>query len=274
MTVQPSVVYILLAAVVLLILVVAILLAKIRRPRSEESPTSLADIQQELQKLSSLFTIPHIRGGIGEILLEELLSTWLSESMYKTQYSFRDGARADAVIFLGDFCVAVDAKFPLESVRSQIESGETKNVLSAEAKKSLRKHMEAISTKYIRPEEGTLQFALMYIPSEKIYYHFFVDPKQNLYEEALRFGIVPVSPSNMFLYIQTVAYGLKGFSLTKGQKNQAKIIYQIQKDLSEFIKIHTILGTHVKNLVKSYEEGIRKLTKLEDSIAQVDNDNS
>lgn len=270
MTIRPALLYSILALLFLTVTVLIILIGLLRKREKGASPSSLEEIHNELRKLNSIFTVPHIRGGIGEILLEELLGNWLADSMYAAQYSFSDGSRADAVIFLGDFLIAVDAKFPLESIRKEIETGELDTALSGESKRALLKHMETIGTKYIRPEEGTLQFALMYIPSEKIYYHFFVDPKRNLYEEALRFGVVPVSPSNMFLYIQTVAYGLRGLSLTKGQKDFAQTIYQVQKDLHEYIKIHNVLGTHIKNIVKSYEEGIRKLTKVEHSLENLE----
>lgn len=269
MTLAPVLVYTLAVCTGISVLAIFILAVKLRGRNDTGPVSSLDEIQTELRKLNSLFTVPHIRGGIGEVLLEELLRTWLADSMFAVQYSFQDGSRADAVIFLGDYIVAVDAKFPVESVKEAFETGEDVPP-SAETKRALCKHMESIGTKYIRPEEGTLQFALMYIPSEKIYYHFFVDPKQNLYAEALRYNVVPVSPSSMFLYVQTVAYGLRGMTLPKAQQDLAQIAYQMQKNLQEFIKIHNVLGTHIKNIMKSYEEGIRRLSKLEQSMEKLD----
>lgn len=269
MTVHPALLYALTGILFIAVVAVIILATKHRRETEAGPASSLEEIQSQLNKLNALFTVPHIRGGIGEVLLEELLRNWLADSMYTLQYSFQDGSRADAVIFLGDFCIAVDAKFPLESIRPAFET-EGRGPGGGETKRVLKKHMESIGKKYIRPEEGTLQFALMYIPSEKIYYHFFVDSAYKLYEEALRSGVVPVSPSSMFLYIQTVAYGLRGLSLPKGQQDLAQIIYQVRKDLHDYSSVHNILGTHIKNIVKAYEEGIRRLTKLEQAVEKMD----
>jgi DNA recombination protein RmuC len=270
MTIGPALVYTL-AGLLLAALITAAALAGRLKKGKGPGPASLEEIRGELKKLNAMFTVPHIRGGIGEVLLEELLRNWLSDSMFALQYSFQDGSRADAVIVLGDFLVAVDAKFPLESVREALES-ENGELVSGETKRALVRHMESIGAKYIRPEEGTLQFALMYIPSEKIYYHFFVDSKHKLYEEALRNGVVPVSPSSMFLYIQTVAYGLRGLSLPEREQELVRVICQVRKDLHDYGSAHNVLGTHIKNIVKSYEEGIRRLTKLEQTVEKLDRD--
>lgn len=273
MTINPVFFYIIISLFTITVITILVLTIGRFRQRPTHGLSSLENIQRELQKLNQIFTVPHIRGGIGETMLEELLKNWLANGMYHCQYSFRNGERVDAVIHLGDFLVAVDAKFPLESIRRALDSGETDNFPSSEVQRSIQKHVRDISSKYIHPEEGTLQFALMYIPSEKIYYHLFVDSNSTLYEESLRQGVVPVSPSGIFLYIQTVAYGLKGLSLQEGEKNLAGAVYQIRKDLHEYIKVHNTLGTHIKNIVKSYEEGIRRLSRVEQSIEKLHSGN-
>lgn len=284
MTISPALFFFLIgfsfaAAVVVFLLIIT----KNRTPKTADI-TSLQHIHTELEKLNRMFTVPHIRGGIGETMLEELLHTWLADSMYRRQYSFKSGERADAVIFLGDFLIAVDSKFPLEAIRGELETGLERDggrveasetpageFPSAQIRRNIGKHVQDIASKYIRPEEGTLQFALMYIPSEKIYYHLFVDGGGTLYEEALRMGVVPVSPSSIFLYIQTIVFGLRGLSFSGANNAVAGALFQARKDFTDYVKIHNVMGTHIKNLIKSYEEGIRKLTKLEHSIDMLEN---
>ena len=246
----------------------------------QASREALARIEKQLDQVHRIFTLPQVRGGVGEVLLSEILASWLPKRQYKLQYPFAGGERADAVIFLGEYKVAVDAKFPLESLRSAMErsgapgagneaKGPDKAAAPAEARRAFRSYAQDIASKYIRPAEGTLQFALMYIPSEKIYYRMFVHDEENLLEEALKYGVVPVGPSGLFLYIQTVAYGLRGFSLPEEQKELAGMVTQLRKDFNETVKSFSVLGTHAKNLAKAYDETQRKLDRMEYTLERI-----
>ena len=174
------------AAAVLLLVLILLLIRRRTRPvsGSDESLITIskgleriADLEREVSTLSSIFLVPHARGGIGQTMLEELLKSWLPSGSYALQYQFRDGRKADAVIFLGTRKVVVDAKFPLESFKRALEEGTIGNgTVPADLRQALNKHAEDIGSRYIQPEEETLQFALKYIPSERIYYHAFVEP--------------------------------------------------------------------------------------------------
>jgi DNA recombination protein RmuC len=236
-------------------------------------------IESGVNNLSQIFLLPRTRGGIGEKLLEELLKDWLPEKSYEFQYSFSGGQRVDAVIRLAAYLVPVDAKFPMESIRSifdpggdsdtdsgtiiDINSGQDSGskALPGEIRRALERHIDS-TAQYIRPSEGTLQFALMYIPSESIYYELFVRDT-GLLETAVHRGVVPVSPSNLFLYLQTVVYGLRGLSFPKKQRELTKSIYQLRKDFSALEKQLQLMGTHAKNTWKAYEETVSRLQRVE-----------
>ncbi|MFP4384684.1 MAG: DNA recombination protein RmuC [Spirochaetia bacterium] len=263
--------------IILLALVIVLVLVLRRSPRidlgkSLERITSRLDqidkISDQISGISDIFLIPRARGGLGETLLEELLANWLPKASYQTQFTFRDGTRADAVISLGKTMVAVDAKFPLESVKRDLErEGNSGEEVSGETRRAFRKHIRDISGKYIRPEEGTMHFALMYIPSEKIYYHFFVAGHSGLLEESLKQGVVPAGPGNLFLYLQTVAYGLRGFSISGNHRKLNTLIHQLKKDYIELHRCLEVTGGHTRNLTRSLDE-VRKQTERIGSLAE------
>ena len=216
----------------------------------------LETIQELSQDLSHIFKAPQSRGMAGEVLLERLLADQLPRRFWELQYSFRGGTRVDAIVRLGKRFVPVDSKFPLPKVSEAGVSGETK--------KATLQHIRDISRRYIHPEEGSFPFAMMYIPSEAIYYRVFVEQSDtNLLTEALRQHVVPVSPSGLFLYLQTVAYGLKGWILSENQERLLALIEELQGEFAEFSRVFTTLGTHTKNLTGSYEEASSLFGRLD-----------
>ncbi len=248
-------------------------------------------ISSSLDELRKVFTTPHIRGGVGETLLEELIRNWLPEQAYSFQHSFKGGARADAVIRLGSYLVVVDSKFPLESVdrlfdgedrqsshggtsasqKSADEAEEGKKArgslasanepLPASIQRSLIAHAKGISEKYIRPEEGTLQFAIMYIPSEAVYYRCFVRDS-GMTGELLSLGVVPAGPYSLFLYIQTVAYGLRGFAFPRRARELTELSYRLDAELELLAKELATAGTHLKNLYGNFDQIEKRSRRL------------
>lgn len=213
-------------------------------------------LSQHIEELRTLFLLPRSRGDIGETMLETLLRNWLPEENFGLQYSFANGYRADAVIHLGRYLVAVDAKFPLQGAKAALESGNSAGDKPSETppqvKRLFLKHAKDIASKYIHPDEGTLQFALMYIPSEHIYYRCFVEDS-SLSAEVLRQKIIPVSPSTLFLYIQTVAYGLRGFRFSQKAEQMLSRLYEIQTEMGKLERALSTSQTHLKNLSLSFD---------------------
>ncbi len=262
------------AAALVLLIIVAV---RRRKPGTAELLDLLGrrlerfeELSQEVSNLSKVFLVPHMRGAIGETILGELLRSWLPAKSYELQYTFGNGARVDAVIKLGDYLVPVDAKFPLESVRRSIDGNDEGSIVTAEVRRAFLRHIEAISDKYIRPEEGTLQFALMYVPSERVYYHAFVETDSGLLEESIRRGVVPVSPGGLFLYLQTVAYGLKGFSFSRKQRQLLEITLNLKREIDNVKKLFETGNAHLRNLVKNREDAAGKLDEVGRIVDRID----
>ena len=250
--------------------------------------SALEEIRGGLDELSRIFLVPYVRGGFAEDLLENLLKNWLPKGTYQMQYRFQSGERVDAVVRLGAYMVAIDSKFPLEAVKRSIEASEGgtgpesggasraegtaggRLALSGEARRSYLKHIKDVASKYIRPEEGTLSFVLLYIPSERVYYHGFVESGSDLLEEALNLRDSPVSPSSIFLYLQTVAYGLKGFAFQEKAAELAGLVYQLKTDYQALARSLGVAGTHLKNLDRAFDDALGKLDGLESSIDKLD----
>ncbi len=228
------------------------------------------ELSKDVSNLSKLFLVPHARGAIGETILGELLRNWLPSKSYQLQYSFSNGSRVDAVIRLGEYLVPVDAKFPLESVRRSIDENGKGDIVTAEVRRAFLRHIETISGKYIRPEDGTLQFALMYIPSERIYYHAFVESDSGLLEESIHSGVVPVSPGGLFLYLQTVAYGLKGFSFSKRQRELVEITLNLRREVEQVRKLFETGNSQLRNLMRNRDEAAGRIDEVERILKRMD----
>lgn len=228
----------------------------------------IEDMAGKVDSLSRIFTLPYIRGAAGETMLETLLGNWLPRGSYSMQYKFSNGTRADAVIKLGKFLVPVDSKFPLESLASLIENDE--QGLSASVKRVFYKHSEDIASRYILPDEGTMQFALMYIPSEKIYYRVFIEDDGQFMREILRRGVLPVSPSNIFTYLQTVAYGLRGLNFNRRQKEILDRIHRLREDFNQLRRQYEVGTTHLKNLQRVWDDTAVRMAAMDGSIEKME----
>lgn len=266
---------ILIGAVLISLIVIAVLSA---RRRSGPLGTSyldtisarlerIDDLSRKVGEISDMFLVPHTRGGIGETFLNEYLSNWLPRGAYDLQHAFRSGVRADAVVKLGGHLVAVDSKFPLESVKRSM-AAEGRNV-TAEVRRALIRHIDDIASKYIQPAEGTLQFALMYIPSERVYHYLFVEQENDLLPEALKRSVVPVSPGTLFLYLQTVAYGLRGFALPRSRRELADLANQLRKELQDLSQVMQLATNHLRNFQRAFEDGSTRVDRIERIVKRI-----
>jgi len=229
---------------------------------------SLDRIGKQVEGLDRAFRIPRVRGGFGESLLEELLRSWLPEGSWTNQYSFSDGTRVDAVIRMGSRLVPVDSKFPLERLEKWLK--DDKSGMSGEVRRTIISHADAISSKYIRPDDGTLSFALMYIPAENIHYRLLRDDDGSVMRECLQRQVLPVGPMSLFAYLQTVSYGLKGLTLPAEGRELRRRVDRLRRDFSALVKPLSTASTHLKNLNKSWEELERRAVRLEDSVELLD----
>src|SRR5437867_8664454 len=181
----------------------------------QEATRRVAEIGREIQGLEQVLKSPKVRGGLGETLLERLLDEMLPREHWVTQHGFRSGEKVDAAITIGERIVPIDAKFPLENFRRMLgESDDTQRRQHRKAfARDVKARVDEIAKKYILPDEGTYDFALMYVPAENVYYEIAVRPEdaedEPIAAYALSRRVVPVSPNSIFAYLQVIVLGLK-----------------------------------------------------------------
>ncbi len=236
----------------------------------EESKKMLEHLRSEIASLNNIFTAPKLRGEFGEQLLEGLLKDRLPADKFAMQYAL-GGERVDAVILLDDAIIPIDAKFPLDNFRRLAACDDPQ---SAEAKKArtefarnVRKHIDDIAAKYIRPDKKTLDFALMYIPAENVYHSLlleddFVINGQSLIQYSASKKVMPVSPNSIYAYLQTIVTGLRRLQI---EEHAQEVLLNQQKwarELGLFSKEFIVLGTHLRNAQNKYMESVRYLDRL------------
>src|SRR5215470_11740896 len=227
----------------------------------QEVSRGLSSAQQSLE---SVLGGVKTRGILGEVTLDRLLEDSLPSAQYGTQYRFAGGETADAVIFLRDGkLLAVDSKFPLEAFRRIEKDGDDARRAFAAAVKG---HADSIARKYIRPEENTLDLALMFVPSESVYYELLqtADGKgQPLDEYCREKRIVAVSPNTLYAHLCVIAMGLRGMQIEENARRLSNGLAGLQKQLANFVDTFEKVGTHLKNAQNSYQEAWRRLDKTE-----------
>ena len=204
------------------------------------------------------------RGILGEVTLDRLLEDSLPSSQYGTQYRFSGGEAVDAVIFLRDRkLLAVDSKFPLEAFRRIEKDGDEARRAFAVAVKG---HADSIAKKYIRPEENTLDLALMFVPSESVYYELLQtsDSKgQPLDEYCREKRIVAVSPNTLYAHLCVIAMGLRGMQIEENARRLSNGLSGLQKQLGNFVDAFDKVGTHLRNAQNSYQQAGKRLDRTE-----------
>jgi DNA recombination protein RmuC len=227
----------------------------------------MMQIGTEVKRLQDILSSPKLRGQIGEWSLSNLLANILPKDTYKLQYAFKDGKIVDALIQMPDFSVSVDAKFPLPSFEKIVkaESEEEKPKLRRLFLKDVTAHIDKIACDYIRPAEGTLDFAIMYLPAENIYYETivqYIGETQDIMQYCLDKKVIPVSPNLLYAYLMTVAMGLHGLQIEKQAAEIRQNLKKLNATFSDFGGSWDILGKHLRNAYGQYDEGQKKLDRF------------
>jgi DNA recombination protein RmuC len=232
--------------------------------RMEGATAQMLARANDLAKLEQALRPPKARGGFGELLLGNLLRDRLPPDSYQLQYTFRDGERVDAVIKV-ERLVPVDAKFPLDNFERVVEAGDDDAVRTLHEKafaRDLKGHVDAISQKYIRPAENTYDFALMYLPSESVYYELVCGKTGELLKYAHSKRVFPVSPTTFTSQLQVIALGLKGLQIEQHAEEVMAYVAQLAKDFERFRTDFEVVGKHIGNAQSKYGEADRRLERL------------
>lgn len=249
-------------------------LAAVKRDLGEVSRATdqVYESARDISRLEKLLKAPKFRGGLGELFLGELLGQILPASAYRLQHRFASGEIVDAVVTVGENMVPIDSKFPYENFRRYAGMEESKEKESFRRRfiRDVKKHIDDIARKYILPDEGTFDFALMYIQAENIYYEIIIREEdtsnESLINYALKRRVIPVSPSSFYSYLQVILLGLKGLRVEKNAARIVAVLGRLAGDLERFRQDFNVMGSHLHNARSRFEEADRKLERFEDKL--------
>jgi DNA recombination protein RmuC len=207
----------------------------------------MSEIGRSMKDLQDFLRSPKLRGNIGEHILTELLGQMLPKQAFLLQHTFKSGDKVDAAIKTTAGIIPVDSKFPMENFRKMNGEGneEEKRLFSKSFEKDVRSHIQAISKKYILTDEGTLDYALMYIPSEAIYYE--VVNNADLFDYASKMRVLPVSPTTFYAYLRAILMSFEGQKIEAKAREILIALRSIQKDYSKVDDSLSTLQKHINN---------------------------
>lgn len=214
----------------------------------------MREIGRSMKELQEFLKSPKLRGNIGEEVLKDLISQMFPKNSFHLQYSFKNGSKVDAVLKTDAGILPIDSKFPMENFQKMVR--EEKKELRKKIKKTfisdVKKHIKDISQKYILPEEGTMDFALMYIPSEPVYYEIVNVRELNNYARQKR--VYPVSPTTLYAHLQMILLSFEGKKIELKSKQVFRLLRAIQKDYQKTEGVLQILGKHLNNAYNQFSK--------------------
>ncbi len=238
-----------------------------------EATKKVYEVGKDIAGLQEILRSPKLRGGLGELFLGDLLAQILPPAHFSLQHRFKSGEAVDAVIRLGQNLVPVDAKFPLENFRRVIEVSTEEERKAAKRRfvADVKKHVDAIAGKYILPDEGTFDFALMYIPAENVYYELIIkdeaiETEKGLLNYSFAKRVIPVSPNSFYAYLQTVLLGLKGMHIEERAQEILSTLARLSGDFRKFQEEFELVGKHLTNTKSRYDEADKRLAKFGDKL--------
>jgi len=244
----------------------------------EEANRKIYEVGKDIASLQEILRAPKARGGLGEFFLEDLLAQILPPEHFFIQYGFKTGEKVDAAIRLGPSLVPVDSKFPLENFKRIVDSASEEDKVRAKKQfaADVRKHIDAIARKYILPDEGTYDFALMYIPAENVYYEIIINDdslgEKNLNRYALSKRVIPVSPNSLYAYLQAVVLGLRGLRIEERAKDIVQYLNRLHGDFAKFCDDFALLGKHLGHAQSSYQATEKRLDQFGQKLLSADLD--
>ncbi len=209
----------------------------------------MSEIGRNMKELQEFLNSPKLRGNIGEQVLKELLGQFLPKNTFKLQYRFKTGSIVDAAIITGAGIIPIDSKFPMENFKKMhaTKDAREKKLIEREFINDVKKHIDAISNKYILTNEGTIDFALMYIPSESVYYEIIND--SSLYDHATKKRVLAVSPMTFYAFLRSILIGFEGQKISQ---QAHKILSNLRSVQKEYEKVNDSLDTLSRHVTNSY----------------------
>ena len=233
------------------------------------------------QSLEYLLQAPKLRGNYGETILEEMLERILpNKAMWERQYAIEGGEKVDAVIKYKDVIVPIDSKFPKEDYQKYLAASDPREKKEhwANYERALKTQINSIKEKYVKPEKGTTEFALLFIPSESIYYetiaekNYLGDPCQ-INEYATDRKVIPVSPNTFYAFLQVVILGIRNIEIAKEARKLQESLAKVERDFGLFYKKFEIIGKSLDSASKAYETGdghVQRFKRSLDSTLKLD----
>jgi len=208
---------------------------------------AFGEVSRSMKDLQDYLKSPKLRGNIGEQVLKDLIAQMFPKNSFHLQYHFKGGSIVDAAIKTQAGILLIDSKFPMENFQKiyQASSPSEKSIARTAFIRDVKKHIKDISGKYILPEEGTLDFALMYIPSESIYYE--IVNEQELLDLARDSRVYPVSPTTLYAHLQTILLSLEGQKIAGKTSEVFTLLRAVQKDYEKLNENFLLLGKHLTN---------------------------
>ncbi len=245
--------------------------------RVSEGQKQVVNFADQLQSLQDILKNPKQRGVLGEYYLETLLKNVMSPEQFQMQYRFNDGEVVDAIVKIRDKIIPIDSKFSLENYNRLVESRDSaeKDRLEKLFVNDLKLRITETS-KYIRPNEGTLDFAFMFIPHEAIYYDLLTnkigsgeDAESLIQRAASKSRVIIVSPTSFLAYLQTVLQGLKALQIEETAKDIIKRVDELGKHLGKYEEYHNKLGTALNTVANHYNASTKELKKVDKDVMRI-----
>ncbi|MDP3988552.1 MAG: DNA recombination protein RmuC [Candidatus Levybacteria bacterium] len=207
----------------------------------------MSEIGRSMKELQDFLKSPKLRGNIGEQVLKDLISQMFPKKSFHLQYEFKSGEKVDAAIKTDAGILPIDSKFPMENFQKMVkaENESEKESFKKELAKDIKKHIDAISKKYILPEEGTMDFALMYVPSESVYYEIVADV--DIMDYARKSRIYIVSPNTLYAHLQTILLSFEGRKIEARSHEVFRMLRALRIDYGKVEENMGILGKHLNN---------------------------
>jgi DNA recombination protein RmuC len=236
----------------------------------------IKQMQENVKDVSSfqeIFKAPKLRGQWGEASLEHILSQHFPKELYKIQYLFSSGEQVDAALKLPDGKVLpIDSKFPSENFGKMIEaSGDERDIFQKKFTDDVKARINEITQKYIVPAEGTVEFALMYVPAEAVYYEIVnnIGREFDLAEYAWSKRVILTSPNTIYLTLRTIEHWFRDTKISRQTQDILKRLGKVRQDANKLGEDFRKLGSHLKNALSTYDSSDRRLTFFKDKVEKL-----